>query len=151
MKNIKNKIVFLFVLAFLFSCSPMKRLERFEKRHPYLFESIKVVDTFTYFDTVYVPTIKHDTIFRITKDTMYLTKDRLKVKLLYKDSIIYLDGECVGDTVYIENDIIREVPKFQTKEPPKFQGLKKLFNVYFIAFFLLALIVFLLNRIYKPP
>lgn len=109
----------LILVLVLVSCSPMKRLERFEKNHPYLFESVTETDTFTVFDTVYVPKIKHDTVFNITTDTMYLEKDRLKVKIVYKDSVIYVDGECVGDTVYIEKDVIREVSKYKTKEVPK--------------------------------
>ena|SRR5690554_4905783 len=137
-----KKYKILSLVLFLISCSPVKRLERFEKRHPYLFESITVTDTFTFYDTVYVPKVKHDTVFRITTDTMYLTKDRLKVKLVYKDTTIYVDGECVGDTVYIQKDVIRESPKFQTKEPPKDQGFLILFSIYFIAFIILVLIIY---------
>ncbi|TXI86443.1 MAG: hypothetical protein E6Q36_09320 [Chryseobacterium sp.] len=43
-------IVHLLVLLLMLSCSPIKRLERFEKRHPYLFESIK--DTVVIKDTI---------------------------------------------------------------------------------------------------
>jgi hypothetical protein len=56
----------------------------------------------TYRDTVYTKTIKHDTAFISSIDTLTITKDKLRIKYIKYGDTIYLTGECIGDSIYIE-------------------------------------------------
>jgi hypothetical protein len=63
--------------------------------------------------TIPVPSVRLDTIIQsLEGDTVYLEKDRLKLKYvaLPKDSI-YIYGECMADTVYFDNPttVYREI------------------------------------------
>ena len=56
----------------------------------------------TFRDTVYTKTIKHDTAFILSIDTLTITKDKLRIKYIKYGDTIYLTGECIGDSIYIE-------------------------------------------------
>ncbi len=56
----------------------------------------------TFRDTVYTKTIKHDTAFISSVDTLTITKDKLRIKYIKYGDTIYLTGECIGDSIYIE-------------------------------------------------
>jgi hypothetical protein len=56
----------------------------------------------TFRDTVYTKTIKHDTAFISSIDTLTITKDKLRIKYIKYGDTIYLTGECIGDSIYIE-------------------------------------------------
>jgi adenosylcobinamide amidohydrolase len=90
------------MVAFLFSCSPEKRLSRLIRKYPQLVDS----DTIKRLDTVIVNGTQHDTIFRssITKDTVVIRENNLTVKYYNDGKTTYLKGVC--DTI----KIIREVP-----------------------------------------
>lgn len=89
-------IATLSVISFLFSCSPLRRLERFEKRHPYLFN--REIDTLRVTDTVTVPGVRSDTAVNLQNlhDTVTIIKDQLRVQVWYdKDTdTVYISGEC---------------------------------------------------------
>ena len=59
---------------------------------------------------VLIPKIKHDTIFNLNElhDTVYIEKDRLKIKMYRVLDSIYVQGEC--DSIYIKKIIERKVP-----------------------------------------
>ena len=100
------KILFVILLAFLFSCSPQKRLNRLIKKHPELVKVDTIVVRDTIRDTINVTTelVKIDTIFSLKEihDTITITKDNLTIRY-YHDTIhdnVYISGEC--DTIWIE-------------------------------------------------
>ena len=99
----KFKII-LIVAVILVSCSPQKRLNRLIERNP----ELMTVDTLRDTVTVIVPEVKIDTFLTLTNllDTVYITEDRLKIKTIYKDNKIYIEGKCDTDTV----EVIREIP-----------------------------------------
>jgi len=95
-------------------CSPNKRLNRLIKRHPELIQ----IDTTIVHDTLHTETIKADTVFkdttyfRLLRDTITVTNDRLTIKQYYHRDSIFIEGECLGDT------IIREIPvPYETVKP----------------------------------
>ena len=70
-----KKIIYLFALIFLFSCTPQKRLLHLIEKYPYL----KSIDTIKISDTTIRPGIKTDTAFKLIPgkhDTFYFYKDK---------------------------------------------------------------------------
>lgn len=100
------KLIFVILIALLFSCSPQKRLNRLIKKHPELVKIDTIVVRDTIRDTINVTTelVKIDTIFSLNKihDTITITKDNLTIRY-YHDTVydnVYISGEC--DTIWIE-------------------------------------------------
>jgi hypothetical protein len=87
-----------------FGCTPQKRLNRLKRNHPHLFRT----DTIIIRDTVRTETVRTDTtfLFNTLYDTITITKDRLQIRTvrLPGDSI-WIEGTCLGDTIYIERKI----------------------------------------------
>lgn len=83
MKSIKVFILGLILLAS--SCTPLQRLQRLQKRHPYLFE-LKPNDTF------YVRTSKTDTLryYNSSSDTVQIITDSLTIREIFtRDTFRY--------------------------------------------------------------
>lgn len=100
------KILFVILLAFLFSCSPQKKLNRLIKKHPELVKVDTIVVRDTIRDTISIVTesVKTDTVFSLYEvhDTITITKDNLTIRY-YHDTIhdsIYISGEC--DTIFVK-------------------------------------------------
>ena len=120
-KNV-NKYILIIVLSVLISgcCalkSPVKRydcqLHKAEEKIIVLtrkFPELKQqADTVLLLDTIRLPQLEVDTTFvfneKIRFDTIQIVKEKLKIQYVKKDSIIYLSGECEGDTIYVEKEI----------------------------------------------
>ena len=92
------------IILILASCSPQKRLNRLVKKHP---ELIKV-DTLSVHDTIHTETIKADTVFkdttflRLLRDTITVVNDRLRINTYHYRDSIFIEGECIGDTIIRE-------------------------------------------------
>lgn len=103
-----NKIIILICISLLISCSPQKRLQRLVNNNPQLIK----VDTIHFRDTINVITnqVYKDTLTTlksISKDTLIITKENLRIKTFYNyhtDSI-FISGECQSDTVYIPYEV----------------------------------------------
>jgi len=137
----------LLMVAFLFSCSPERKLKRANKKlvqiiqqYPLLVQS----DTIFRHDTLIAAKTQHDTIFRstITKDTVIIRENNLTVKYYNDGKTTYLKGVC--DTI----KIIREVPFIvNTVSPVKEVHVMKWYDyiLYSIAF--LAILFVVLDRV----
>ena len=92
------------IILILASCTPQKRLNRLVKKHP---ELIKV-DTLSVHDTIHTETIKADTVFkdttflRLLRDTITVVNDRLRINTYHYRDSIFIEGECIGDTIIRE-------------------------------------------------
>lgn len=86
------------------SCTPQKRLDRLIRKYP---ELVKI-DTAIVHDTVHTETIKADTVFkdttyfRLLRDTITVTNDRLTIRQYHYRDSIFIEGECLGDTIIKE-------------------------------------------------
>ena len=97
-----------FSLFIITSCSPQKRLQRLVKNNPELIR----VDTIHFRDTINVITneVYKDTLTTlksISKDTLIITKENLRIKTFYNyhtDSI-FISGECQSDTVFVPYEV----------------------------------------------
>lgn len=96
------RIILLLIPILLISCSPEKRIARIAKKY-----NLIQTDTIFRKDTVLVEGARKDTtIHYLQNDTFVLREKNMVYKYYYNvhDSTVYLDGECLPDT------IIREVP-----------------------------------------
>ena len=110
------------ILLFLISCSPQQRFHRLIEKHPELLTT----DTIYIHDTVkiIVPKVEYDTIINehffteITRDTLVIQKDRLRVEIFH-DTVqknVYINGKC--DTITITEIVERKIPvKYYEKTP----------------------------------
>lgn len=131
-KIVKNSIYLILLSVLISGCcalkSPTKRydcqLQRAEEKIIVLtrkFPELKLLsDTVTLLDTLRLPELKVDTTFvfneKIKFDTIQVVKEKLKIQYVRKDSIVYLSGECEGDTIYIEKEV--PVERIVVKESP---------------------------------
>ena len=96
----KKRYILCAISILLMGCSKETRLANLIKRNPELL----VKDTITVTDTLITENIKTDTVLGIESlhDTVYITKDKLRIKTVrFKDSI-FIEGECISDTVIKE-------------------------------------------------
>ncbi len=98
------KRIILILAVILIGCSPQKRLNRLIERNPELL----TIDTITDTVTVIVPEVKIDTFLTLTNllDTIYITRDRLKLTTILQNDTLYIAAECETDTI----EVIREIP-----------------------------------------
>ena len=138
------KIILLSIIsAFIVSCSPINRHAKLVKKFPYVHtqDSVKLIDTFR----IKVPQISVDSIFKIDSfllklnDTIFITKDRLKIKMYSAHDSILIEGIC--DTIFLEKIIIRNIPIRYYKEfdPNSWKGWIKI--IFGISIFLILLII----------
>lgn len=94
--------LYLLVMLYLLgSCSPAQRLNTFKARHPSLF----ITDTVTTQINHLIEPSNVDTVFSVKilkKDTIiYLTNERVKQTFELRDSLIYLNCEQFSDTLKV--------------------------------------------------
>lgn len=77
----------------------------------------KEIDTIVLLDTIQIETIVADTSFvdTLLNDTIIITNDKITIRYVKKDSIVYLTGECEGDTIYLTKEI--PVEKIVIRKP----------------------------------
>jgi hypothetical protein len=93
----KNTILILSTILLLSSCyTKRKAIEKFCKS-----DSVTV----TIRDTIKTETIRTDTAFFHSVDTLTLIKDKLIIQYKKVRDSVYLSGECQGDTIFIEKSV----------------------------------------------
>ena len=94
------------LLIFISSCSAQWHLKKAIKKDPTLVQvdTLRVTDI----DTFITETVQHDTSFFMSRDTTIIVKDRMTIKHYIHDSTVYIEGECLGDTI-IKTEVI-EMP-----------------------------------------
>jgi hypothetical protein len=115
----KTKLFLFITLLLIIACSPSKRLSRLITHHPELITQ----DTLTFRDTIITSTNNIDTAILIKNltDTIILVKDNLRITLKRVHDTLFIQGECKGDTIYIEHRVPVEKVKFV--KPDKFDTL----------------------------
>lgn len=144
----KYVIIFLFCLIVSSCCTTRHcKIERAEKKIYNLTqkfpELLKTNDTIVVSDTIRFETIIADTSFIdiSSNDTIIVTNDKITIRYIKKDSIIYLTGECEGDTIYITHEI--PVEKIVIRKPTFAERAKDwTYFAFAIAALLLVLRVF---------
>lgn len=92
----------------LVACSPQKKLARLLMKYPELRDTVVIYDTVE----AVVEYVRADTVLRwVPGDTIYLTKDRLRVRTVIRPDTVWQVGECLADTIYVP--VRYEVPTVQ--------------------------------------
>lgn len=127
-------------MGLIVSCSPIQRFNRLVERHPYVLEqdSVKIVDTVR----IVTEKIEKDTVVVTQpKDTIYLEKERLRVKVVRYNDTIKVKGVCEADTVV--QIIERQVPVYIPREQPKDSGFR------WWKMLLVLIVIYLIHKILK--
>lgn len=94
--------------AMLTGCNPQKKLARLLMKYPELRDTVVIRDTVE----AVVEYVRADTVLRwVPGDTIYLTKDRLRVRTVIDHDTVWQTGECLADTVRVPYRV--EVPVVQ--------------------------------------
>lgn len=106
-------ICVLMTILLLTSCSAERRLHRLLALHPELIKN----DTVIIQDTTIIPELRIDTIVSINqlKDTIVITKEKLKVKIHQLHDTIYIEALQEPDTIIITKEI--PIEKIIHKQP----------------------------------
>ena len=118
MQKINTFIVILLILLFNSCYSKRRAIEKFCQTD---------TTTITIHDTIYTKSIKADSVFSESIDSVIITKDRLVIRYKKFYDKIYLSGECIGDTIYYTKEV--KVPHVIEK-PFKFK-----WWIYLLIFF----------------
>jgi len=96
MKRSKNWLALLITTILLNSCGAQWHLKKAIKKDPTILEkdTVVVVDTL-----VTAPVEVKDTITLEKRDTLVLTRDRLKLKIVRSFDTIAVEAECASDTI----------------------------------------------------
>jgi hypothetical protein len=71
-------------------------------------------ETITVHDTVVVDHVQVDSVFSISFDTITIERDRLRLQVVRVLDSVYLQAECVGDTIYLERVVNVPIAKCAT-------------------------------------
>lgn len=87
-----NRILIILALFTLMGCKAYKEN---------VLRKYCIQDTIVKFDTTFIKSVRVDTAFtdHYMTDTLTITKDRLMLRYIKRDSIVYLSGECLPDTL----------------------------------------------------
>lgn len=122
----------------LTACSPQKRLNKLLMKYPELRDTVVIHDTVE----AVVEYVRADTVLRwVPGDTIYLTKDRLRVRTVIRPDTVWQLGECLADTVYVP--VRYEVPVVQ---PTKMERVLPWWGWLLLALAFVALILNSLRR-----
>lgn len=103
------------------------------------------VDTVYQIDSVYLDRVVHDTLFHDTEvhDTLVIEKDRLRIKYFTKNDTVYLEGECLPDTLIREIPITVQETVYIKQNPLEWAGINTIGEkiVFFVGLGLLLVLI----------
>lgn len=103
-----KKLALLLIIIIGFGCAPITRHQRLVEKFPF----VHTQDTIIFHDTIreFIPKVKVDSIFHFSNlyDTIYIQKERLKIRIHSIHDSIFVEGEC--DSIFIEKIIERKIP-----------------------------------------
>ena len=123
----------LIIALLLSSCSAQWHLKKAVKKNPSLLSKDTVVVTDT---IVTAPVSVRDTITLQQRDTITITKDRLKVNIVRSFDTIMVDAICDSDTIVQVIEV--PVPSLVMKDSNRWYN-----KVYKVSFYLLLLLLLL--------
>ena len=88
-------------------------------------------------DTIRTETVRTDTIFHESVDSVTIFKDKLKIVYRKVRDSVYINGECEGDTIYISKEI--SVPVQEKR--PSFWELAKEYRFPLLIIFICGLLL----------
>jgi len=138
-----KKILPILLISLMFGSCQMFRTPQQRVNHIVNKFNLSIRDTIRFRDTIYTPTIKTDKsfVFKNTIDSIFITKDRLKIKIIKQYDTLRVQGECVADTIFIDKKFYVDKIKVQ-----KVNWFDKVMQ--FLPFIAILLLLYLILRIY---
>lgn len=133
MKKLHHYVYLLILSVLLTSCGAQWHLKKAIKKDPTILRRDTVVVTDT---IVTAPVSVRDTITLQQRDTITITKDRLKVNIVRSFDTIMVDAICESDTIVRVIEV--PVPSLVMKDSNRWYN-----KVYKISFYLLLLLLLL--------
>lgn len=133
MKKLHHYVYLLILSVLLTSCGAQWHLKKAIKKDPTILRRDTVVVTDT---IVTAPVSVRDTITLQQRDTITITKDRLKVNIVRSFDTIMVDAICESDTIVQVIEV--PVPSLVMKDSNRWYN-----KVYKISFYLLLLLLLL--------
>ena len=136
----KNFIILVLAILLLGSCSPQRRLNRLIRNH----QELSQLDTITITDTTILPEIRIDTVVHHStlKDTLIITKEKLKLQLIEINDTIYIEAYHEPDTVVFTKEIpVERIIYKETESKLKTALLKFKYYLLFVVGFIVLVII----------
>lgn len=111
----KTIISLIIIVLYCMLCSCYTKKEAIEK----FCNQDTIQTTIVIHDTIIVDSVQVDTVFNDRIDSVFIQKDKIQIQYIKKFGKIYLQGKCIGDTIYYEKKVIVEVP-VNCPEPSNF-------------------------------
>lgn len=141
----KNIVLYIIVIITLVSCGPVKRHNRLVERYPYVHKDITQVVHDTTF--IHLPPIKADGVLVKRDniiDTLFIEKERLRVKVINTKDTIYVEGQCKEKNDTIVKEII--VPLYQSTPNSNKSNINWILILVFIVLFLIGVVLLLIKK-----
>ena len=102
-----NVLLLCSVITLLSGCSASWHVKRAQKKDPSLFDTVRVVRV----DTVWIESVRIDTLFKYKFDTVKFWKDSVRIKYFYQvqDSLVYLEVDCPDNEIITKTETITKV------------------------------------------
>jgi hypothetical protein len=120
------------------SCDPVKRHARLVEKFPHVHQQ----DTIIVRDTIraFIPKVTTDTIVHVNtlRDTLYVEKDRFRVRIHTIHDSVFVEGEC--KEIIVEKVVERKIPIVYYKGRKDNGWIKKLIVFCIVGFTLYSII-----------
>lgn len=116
-----RNVLLITCLFLMVGCGSQWHLRKAIKKDP----SILLTDTITVVDTVtfITETIRVDSTFIVSRDTVIIIKDKLTIKHFIHNDSVYIWGECEGDTIVQIREIHIPVDRWRVPDKRWFEYL----------------------------
>lgn len=145
-----------FLVFFLSSCSVEKQINRHLKQSARQYKKAiskgyePRADTIYIKDTVITTEVRHDTtIINKVGDTVIIEKERLKLKYIQLKDSIFIEAECLADTIYRDIPVSVQETIFPEKKFLDYLGINTWWKKALLGLFLLLIAVLFLWRLIK--
>lgn len=139
------KLLFTIIVLSHIGCSAKYHAKRAKHHHDKAIQKGHTIQTDTVYipDTIIVPSIRIDTFFHVkeARDTITITRDNIITKLLWKHDSIYLESECLADTIYRDIPVTVQETLYIEKSLLETIGIDTKFKKYLFWSFLIIIII----------
>ncbi len=109
----KNILAILTAIAYCLLCSCYTKNQAIKK----FCNADTLQVTTTIHDTIIVDSIQVDSVFSEKIDSVFINKDKIEIRYIKRNGVVYLQGKCKGDTIFYTKTIYQKIPCTTPKLP----------------------------------
>lgn len=138
-----KKIIPLLLISLIFNSCQILRTPQQRVNHIVNKFNLSIRDTVNYRDTIIIPEVTTDTsfIFNNIIDSIFITKDKLKIKIIKQCDTLRVQGECLQDSIFIDKKIY--VDRIKAVKDKWYTGFLS-----FLPFIAILLLIYFILKIY---